>query len=58
MADVEEIERMLKDCLKRKDKLSEGDLKFVTQMREQFKERRLAIKQAELLEKIWNRVTS
>jgi len=58
MAEHDEHQQMVDDCEKRESKLTDWERTFVDSISDQLtKGRRLSEKQAELLDRIWERVT-
>jgi len=56
---MDDTELMIKDCLKRKTKLSHDENKFIHSISNQYNTHgSLTDKQLELLDQIWDRVTS
>lgn len=53
--DLEEVQTMIDDCIKRQSKLTEWEFNFIHNIHEQ--DRPLTKKQAETLENIWDRIT-
>lgn len=54
----EEAEQMLEDCVNRQSKMNEWECGFVQSLSEQIERGgTLTVKQAEILEKIWDRIT-
>lgn len=53
----EEIESLIDDCLSRDSRLTEWERSFIQSISDQISERALSIKQIDILEKIWERVT-
>ena len=58
MTEHDEHQQMVDDCEKRESKLTDWERTFVDSISDQLtKGRRLSEKQAELLDRIWERVT-
>jgi hypothetical protein len=58
MSATEEHATMIIDCEKRESKLTEWEREFIDSVSRQIENRSLSAKQAETLERIWDRVTS
>lgn len=58
MSATDEHETMILDCEKRESKLSDWERQFIDSLAKQIESRALSQRQAEALERIWDRVTS
>lgn len=58
MSATEEHATMILDCEKRESKLNDWERQFIDSLSRQIENRSLSAKQAETLDRIWERVTA